>query len=372
MGNFLVRPRVREIIQAVLPGACSFVQTIEKKSSKRTEWFLAVPSNVIDLPDGRDRSGDKQRCSVCGEPKLGYYFHEKVKGTNEMRHIGAANVDSRGLDIFKSRQWHAVDTLENQYANALKHAQKNDPPVPWSNFGARRGIPEAPHKQRWSRVNIDRDLFFSLRLEQLLKRLKVKGQLVRNWNYRNLEPSQSDLEWIEEMLRALKAPGPTGEIIARIDRETKSSVGQSDKWFGQYLKKNASNKKLPKMDFASIEKKHKIKLPEAYKAFMTVVGPKSFEDVNATEGFTANVSPPNKLDFKTCRQKMWKKTSVESDVDGVIVAVTDHGDVFVFDISAKPTSGGDYPIYWLDHEQNTLEPFAPDFATCIKRFVQRN
>jgi hypothetical protein len=50
-------------------------------------------------------------------------------------------------------------------------------------------------------------------------------------------------------------------------------------------------------------------------------------------------------------------------------ASTDFGDCLVFDVSAK---GGDYPVFWYDHEGNTMEPFAPNFAECIKRFAQKN
>jgi hypothetical protein len=50
-------------------------------------------------------------------------------------------------------------------------------------------------------------------------------------------------------------------------------------------------------------------------------------------------------------------------------AITEHGDCYVFDVTAK---GSDYPVYCYDHERNALEPFAPNFAECIKRFVEKN
>jgi hypothetical protein len=58
----------------------------------------------------------------------------------------------------------------------------------------------------------------------------------------------------------------------------------------------------------------------------------------------------------------------DAEIEGVMFAETDHGDVFVFDVSAK----GDWPVFWFRHEENTMEPFAPNFAGCIKRFVQGN
>jgi hypothetical protein len=48
---------------------------------------------------------------------------------------------------------------------------------------------------------------------------------------------------------------------------------------------------------------------------------------------------------------------------------TEHGDCFVFDVSAK---GTDYPVFWFDHESNCMELFATGFAECIKRFALKS
>ena len=58
-------------------------------------------------------------------------------------------------------------------------------------------------------------------------------------------------------------------------------------------------------------------------------------------------------------------------VDGVLFADTDYGDAFVFDVSQK-SPAGDYPVYWFNHEFATFEPFASNFAECVKRFAKRN
>ncbi len=42
---------------------------------------------------------------------------------------------------------------------------------------------------------------------------------------------------------------------------------------------------------------------------------------------------------------------------------------FLFEVSGK---GNDYPVYWYDHDQNTVEAVAGNFAQCVKRFVERN
>jgi hypothetical protein len=101
-----------------------------------------------------------------------------------------------------------------------------------------------------------------------------------------------------------------------------------------------------------------------------MVGPKSFEGINETEGFIASVLPPEKLDFRTCRRGRMRNLDEDSArIDGVLFAETEHGDCFVFDAAAK---GDDYPVFWYDHESSCFEPFAEDFAECIKRFASKD
>lgn len=372
VGNFLVRDRVRRILELVVPCACTFVATAEKKSKKPTDWWLAVPANVVDMPGLPHRSDKGQACSVCGAPERGYHPWEEVKGKpDEPRHLGLERCDCNGLDVFKPKQWGAVDTVENMYASALEYTPKGQEPPPWSRFGGRE-VPDPPsHAQRWTRVRLWRDLFFSVRLEQLLKRAKVKGQLVRYIRYKDVTPSPEDLAWIDEKLQLLARAGLTeAKAVEKpgakpAPKSGKGSAG-GGAWFRGYLTKHAAKKPI-KADFNAVEKKHKLTLPEDYKDFITTVGPKSFDDVMDEEGFTATVLPPAKLDFKSYRRAKWEKLSVESEVDGFAIAETEHGDVFVVDV-ADP--GG--TVYWYDHEQNTVEPFADNFAACVQRFAKRN
>src|SRR5215475_9036751 len=63
MGNFLVRERVRRILEVAVPGACKFYPTVEKKTKKAAEWLLAVPNTVMTLPG---REPDTTTCPKCG------------------------------------------------------------------------------------------------------------------------------------------------------------------------------------------------------------------------------------------------------------------------------------------------------------------
>ena len=119
-----------------------------------------------------------------------------------------------------------------------------------------------------------------------------------------------------------------------------------------------------------MEAKHKLTLPKDYKDFISKVGPKPFKNVNQMAETITTVLPPQKMDFKCFRRgKIPYLEGEDAEVDGVAFAEMDNGDCFVFNASVK---GDHYPVYWFRHEESMLEPFAPNFAECIKRFSQRN
>jgi Ni/Co efflux regulator RcnB len=363
VGNFLVRERMRKILELVAPGACTFHPTAEKKSKKRTDWFLAVPAHVIEVPGMKEHDEKRERCGKCKAPKLGYQTYSRS------RHVAVVNKLSAGVDVFKSKQWYAGQTAEDSLNGVNKYRKKEGmEPLDWSAYG----LTAPPHPQRWTRDGVSRDLYFSVRLEQLLKKAKVKGQLVRLLDFQDVKPTAEDLAWIDEKLAQLAKHGLVDAPAKKAAKGKKPDDGTA-KWFAQYLKNNAAKKKPAAIDFEAIEKKHKVTLPHDYKDFIATVGEKQFEDVMEQEGFTARVVGPKKIDFRDYR--CGKMTDLLFDeeslaVDGVMFADTEHGDAFVFDL-AQRDAAGNYPVYWYDHEGNAMEAFAPTFAACIKRFVER-
>jgi len=349
LGNFLVRERVKCILEIVVPGACAFYQTAEIKSKKLTAWWLAVPN--AKLPTIRwVHQPLPPRCSKCGEPRSDW-------GDKDEEMI---NFDSGGVDIFKTLAW-SGDALQSIVESDNRSLQKRGkPPLPWSHWG----IDAPPHAEYWTR-DVDRDLYFSVRLEQLLKRAKVKGQLVRYLGYKDVKPSAADQLWVGEKYKLLAARGLTGS-----QKSTGSKPIRADKkWFHQFLIKNRVEKKQ-NIDFAVIEKKEKLFLPQDYKDFVVSIGVNTFADVNDMEGSTATLLIPAQLDFKDYRRgKLPDLEGDDAEIDGVMFATVDSGDVFVFDVRDK---GPDYPVYFYNHEENTMEPFAANFAECIKRFAQQN
>jgi hypothetical protein len=232
---------------------------------------------------------------------------------------------------------------------------------------------------------LERELIFSVRLAQLWKQAKIKGQLVFSYDFKDFVPTEDDLAWVEEKMALLAknklvdAPAKAGKKGSKAaggkagkaaqGAAAKKAAAAAEKWFKDFLKTDAK-KKPAAIDFDAVEKKHKVKLPKSYKEFIMTVGSKSFKDVNDMEGSTTKVLPPKQLDFKEYRAGALEDTDEESAaVDGVMFAATDHGDCFVFDVSGN---GNDYPVFYYNHELNMMQPWSGNFAECIRRFAERN
>jgi hypothetical protein len=212
----------------------------------------------------------------------------------------------------------------------------------------------------------DRDIFFTEDVLEVLKAGQVKGPYCdRLWTNEELKTRKEK----EKQGESWRPSGMTVYLNGKGGKPTEKKSAAGQRWFKEYLKSNAK-KKPAAVDFAAVEKKRKVKLPQAYQDFIATVGPKSFKDVLETEGFVAKILPPEKMNFRDYRLGKWEDTDEEAaEVDGVMFATTDHGDCFVFDVSGK---GSDYPVYRYDHETNAMEPWADNFADSIERFVKQN
>lgn len=219
------------------------------------------------------------------------------------------------------------------------------------------------HWNRW----IFRPLYISNRLLDLLKKIKAVGFNPTGVNrigggaptfVPRSSLNQEEAAWIQASLSILKEHG-----IAMYPAGTVSD--EDSRWFREYLKSHATA--VTACDFKAVEKRAKVKLPKSYVDFITKVGPSTFEDVDQQEGFTARVLSPENLDFAAYRKGALEMEDEESrTVDGVMFATTDHGDCFCFDVQKGKK---EYPVFHFKHEYDHFEPYAENFAACIRRFA---
>jgi hypothetical protein len=322
LGNFLVRERVRQILEIAAPGECSFYQTQDLKTRQPTPWLLTVPKQL--LPTGTVKQSIK-RCPDCGEPGSAH-------GTQyEARY----QVSSAPFDLFRSLNWISIAEKAPDYS------------------------------QKWVRDHVDhrhvlhltRELYFSVRLETLLNKLAVRG-MCRSVVF-SVKPTADDLAWVQEKLRLLQ------NLLAELS--STDATGNLELWFEDYLKKKG--KKHKTFDFDAVERGREINLPSDYKRFIAKVGSKTFRNVDGEEGFNVRILPPEELDFDHFRNWLAKdtKNTAEERIEAAIFGTTEHGDLLCFDVTS---SNGEYAVYLYDHELDDCEPYTSNFAACIKRLAR--
>jgi hypothetical protein len=325
VGNFLVRERVRRVLETVAPGQCEFYPTQNQKTKEATPWFLAVPQQLLSTVTVKQST---KRCPACGEP-------DSCNGSQYEKH---QDILPSPFDVFKSRNWTSAADRYPRYEV----------------FDYFRKCVDHRHA-----LSLNRDFFFSVRLDTLFKKLGVRG-LVRYWPGAGLKPTADDLAWVQEKLHQLN-----GASLGT----SPSDAGQDVKlWFADYLKAKAK-KQLKAPDFAAIENAHGLELPADYKEFIAKVGTKTFKNMDGEEGFNIRIMPPKDLDFHELRKtrRAGPEFSDKAPVDAVVFAATEHGDALCFDITEKNC---DYPVFLYEHEMDDFEPFTVSFAACIKRLAQ--
>lgn len=289
-GNFLVRESLKRVLEVVAPELCRFYPTIHRRTKQPTPWWLAVPQYAQPTADPAGK-----KCPKCRQPRA----WSNVPDATE-------NPISKH-EVFKAHNW-------------------------WSDD--------------------ERNLYFSVRLETLVKKLGLRG-MVRSYDCRQ-EPTSDDLAWVNAKLKLLKPA--KGAASCADDAKAVNA------WFKNYLKTKAKAK-VAAHDFATVEKEHKLGLPKSYKDFISTVGSKSFNDIDGEEGFRATILLPKKLGFEDCSEE---GADDNEAFKGILFAVTDHGDGFYFDTTrGKP----DYEVRKHNHEEHTFEPYTKTFAECIKRFA---
>jgi hypothetical protein len=317
-GNFLVRDRVRKVLELLAPGQCGFYPTCFAKTTEVTPWFLAVPKH--QLPPGVKVDPKIPRCEACGEPRSAHGT-QLVKPDFTPTAADLLRTNESEFEILKSSSW-----LSSEKS--------------WSDW-------------------IMRGLFFSIRLIELLKKIEAKGLVSGYHCYAALSPEKSEKAWARQQAAFLEEQG--------IPMRAPGTVSAQDtKWFNGYLKTHGRTEPLS-FDVKTLEKRIKHKLPKSYLDFVSRVGPVTFENVDQEQGFSATVLTPDDLEIAEYRKGVLATGDEQTDsVDGIMFARTEHGDCFCFDLK-KGTKENAVVIF--KHEYNAFEPYAENFAACIKRFA---
>ncbi len=314
-GNFFVRQRVRRVLELIAPDHCDYFPTCFKGTTEETPWFLAVPKHQVTTAKVKSSI---PRCDTCGEPRSahpGTQYSECVFGVkNRDGWIGESE-----FEVFKSSTW-------------------------------------ASDERGWDKW-IDRELFISVRLLHLFRKIKAKGFYQASCG-KTYAPNKAESDWIAVKLRAIEASG--------IQLHADGTLSDEDaKWFRDYVRTHSTNIETT-FDIRSIERRLRFKLPKSYVEFITKVGPVSFENVDEQEGFTATIVTPDEFDTQTYRAGATDSDEETNAVNGVMFATTDHGDCFCFDVQ---NGQKEFAVFRYNHELNCFEAYAENFAACIKRFA---
>jgi len=312
-GNFFIRTRVRRVLDLVAPGHCTYLPTCFKGTSEETPWLLAVPNHQVVTAKVDPTI---PRCAACAEPRSahpGTQWSESLFGNQAS---GAGWTADSNFEVLKSSTWGSSERGWDQW--------------------------------------ISRDLYLSVRLLHLLKKIKAKGFYEATCQ-KPVAPDKEESAWIKEKLQLLDANGVPFHAAGTLSDE-------DAKWFRRFLTAHARQVESA-WDIKAVEKRVKAKLPKSYVDFVNTVGPMSFENIDEQEGFTVSILPPIEL-VEGYADEFEDEESLA--VNGLTFATTGHGDCFCFDVQ-KGTK--EYAVFLFKHEYNLLEPYAENFAQCIKRFV---
>jgi hypothetical protein len=317
-GNFLVRERVRRVLEILAPGQCSYFPTCYKGTSENTPWFLAVPNHQVVTAKVNPTI---PRCDACREPRSAHrgtqwseWLFDKPS-RNQPR--GEGWTDESEFEVLKSSTWGSSERGWNQW--------------------------------------ISRGLYMSVRLSHLLKKIKARGFYEATCQ-KPATPNKEESAWIKEKIQVLKGSG--------IPLHPAGTISEEDaRWLREYIKIHARQAESD-WDIRAVEKRLKVKLPKSYVDFVRIVGPTSFENVDDQEGFTAYILSPNQLGVEGHTDEFDDEES--RAVNSLTFATTGDGDCFCFDVQKGKK---EYAVFHFKHEYNFLEPYAENFAACIKRFA---
>jgi len=271
LGNLFVSIRVKKIFEILFPDQCTYKKTFIYQTEISTKWWLAIPNKLV--VNGEVKKNIK-RCLACNQP---LHAHPGTQYKFWLQELEAT------ADIAKSGNWHSTDEYD------------------------------------WKNCWIGRDVFLSLRLISLLKKISAKGiyktAMTDNPKYGQL--TKAEKLWVEQSLEKI------GDLKTVIKSDiTKEGI---DKFKLFFLISDKSDLKI-----ALFEKKFKISANEITTLICSI-----------KSGTQIIIGFDNPLIIGDIEH--WKITKAKNKL--VAFAFDEYGNYLLFSPSDK-----NCPVYFYDHE----------------------
>lgn len=273
LGNLFISERLKQIFEILLPNQCTYQRTFIQDSTILTNWWLAIPKNLVVT--GEVKSSVK-RCIACNEPLHAHPGSQYEFWIEDLK---------SDYDIVKSKNWHCVD--------------------------------EKDWKNSW----LSRDTLISVRLINLLKKIKANGIYQYSVSKYKIQ-TKEEKEWVQNSIHKIGklSEKPVFEITVEIVEKFKLKTGVSN-----------INTKLIK----EFETKHKLKSNEV----LDVI-------INIKDGTKIELDEDNY--YKVGQVKEWYTTKTKPKL--IAFAFDKYGNELLFDPKTKECK-----VYNLDHETMIYE-----------------
>ena len=269
LGNLLISKRLKQIFETLLPDTCVFRKTYIQGTAISTNWWLAIPKKTFLSGEVKDKVA---RCKKCKEP-LHAHPGSQYK-------FWIQDFEGR-IDILKSKNWHSVDEKD------------------------------------WKRSWIGRDVFLSVRLISLLKKISAKG-IYQQAGSKYTSLTRSEKQWTEDAIASIG-------LLANNPVRKNIRTGEIAKLIKFFKVEKVSNKKIQ-----YFEKKFKTKPPELIKVLCS-----------ANKAIKINTG--GNETFRLADVKEWELLKGNKKL--ISFAFDGFGNSLHFDTKDKLC-----PVYYYDHE----------------------
>ncbi len=334
VGNFLIKERVKGIVEFVAPGSFDYFRTALVRGNEPSPWILAVPrhrgdSNIVRLND------EIMRCPACDE-----YRECNVNVVAEWK----TGLTSQH-DVAKVANWFSWSRKQETASppesdTSMRHE---------SNLAAGTDIliRKPPRRIPTRPVEFFRWGVLSVRMYALFKKLGIKGRYPCA-EKADITPNAEEKLWVDAQLDRLQKAG----LAPAVDAAPKEA---DISWFENWLRRR--RKKKHPVEALEFQQESGLILPPPYIKFSEKVGTMTFRNLEDI-GLDATIM---------ARPEIHVLGSEDPELSGPLVAFADTncGDMFCFHFG----EGLSEPeIVHYNHETDCTDCYAEHFIECLRRF----